>query len=205
LRRRGWNPSVQSTTSRFHGSDLAFKCPAPVHIANIELNEKHGVCVFSVNSSVWRSAPFPCWPPPPRRPSNLDLAFKLITWSSCGCAASCRMLNGEDLSNDSFGSRLDLRNGQRDRGEVALNKIARMDPARRAELFTETANRLDIPESLIEKGFCVCWVLKQLFSIEPFSGRLLFKIKNLTLSERSQLHQTARLVPSRFADAGLRR
>jgi hypothetical protein len=70
---------------------------------------------------------------------------------------------------------LDLRNGQQDRGEVALNKIARMDPAGRAELFAETANRLDIPESLIEKDFWVCWVLKQLFSIKQFSGRLLFK------------------------------
>src|SRR5712691_11336385 len=50
-----------------------------------------------------------------------------------------------------------------------------MDPTRRAELFDETANRLDIPESLIEKDFWVCWVLKQLFSIKQFSGRLLFK------------------------------
>ena len=56
-----------------------------------------------------------------------------------------------------------------------MNKIARMDPARRIELFSETANRLDIPEFLIEKDFWVCWVLKQLFSIEKFSGRLLFK------------------------------
>ena len=56
-----------------------------------------------------------------------------------------------------------------------MNKVARMEPARRAELFAETANRLDIAESLIEKDFWVCWVLKQLFSIKAFSGRLLFK------------------------------
>lgn len=56
-----------------------------------------------------------------------------------------------------------------------MNKIARASAAVRADLFTETANRLDIAEHLIEKDFWVCWILKQLFSIEPFSGRLLFK------------------------------
>ena len=50
-----------------------------------------------------------------------------------------------------------------------------MAPAQRADLFAETANRLDMPESLVEKDFWVCWVLKQLFSIKPFSGRFLFK------------------------------
>ena len=45
----------------------------------------------------------------------------------------------------------------------------------RAELFTETAGRKGLPEAIIEKDFWVCWVLKQLFSIEALSGRLLFK------------------------------
>jgi predicted nucleotidyltransferase component of viral defense system len=30
-------------------------------------------------------------------------------------------------------------------------------------------------KAIIEKDFWVCWVLKQLFSIEALSGRLLFK------------------------------
>jgi hypothetical protein len=45
----------------------------------------------------------------------------------------------------------------------------------RAELFAETADRKALPEAIIEKDFWVCWVLKQLFSIEALSGRLLFK------------------------------
>ena len=49
-----------------------------------------------------------------------------------------------------------------------------MDRNQRGELFRETANRMD-PDAVIEKDFWVCWVLKQLFSIETFSGRLLFK------------------------------
>lgn len=45
----------------------------------------------------------------------------------------------------------------------------------RADLFGETANRMGLSGSVVEKDFWVCWVLKQLFSIEAFSGRLLFK------------------------------
>src|ERR1700680_3588534 len=49
-------------------------------------------------------------------------------------------------------------------------------PAReRADLFAETAARKALPEAIIEKDFWVCWMLKQLFSIEALSGRLLFK------------------------------
>lgn len=49
-------------------------------------------------------------------------------------------------------------------------------PAReRADLFGETANRMGLSGAVVEKDFWVCWVLKQLFSIEAFSGRLLFK------------------------------
>jgi hypothetical protein len=40
-----------------------------------------------------------------------------------------------------------------------------MNAAARAELFAETANRLGLPESLVEKDFWVCWMLGQLFSI----------------------------------------
>jgi Nucleotidyl transferase AbiEii toxin, Type IV TA system len=56
-----------------------------------------------------------------------------------------------------------------------LNQIARMPAGERAEVFAETADRKGLPEAIIEKDFWVCWVLKQLFSIEALSGRLLFK------------------------------
>ena len=42
-------------------------------------------------------------------------------------------------------------------------------------MFAETADRKGLPEAIIEKDFSVCWVLKQLFSIEALSDRLLFK------------------------------
>ena len=56
-----------------------------------------------------------------------------------------------------------------------MNGIARMPADERAEVFAETADRKGLPEAIIEKDFWVCWVLKQLFSIEALSGRLLFK------------------------------
>ena len=56
-----------------------------------------------------------------------------------------------------------------------MNSVARMPANARAELFAETADRKGLPEAIIEKDFWVCWVLKQLFSIEALSGRLLFK------------------------------
>ena len=56
-----------------------------------------------------------------------------------------------------------------------MNGIARMPAAERAEVFAETAARKGLPEAIIEKDFWVCWVLKQLFSIEALSDRLLFK------------------------------
>lgn len=56
-----------------------------------------------------------------------------------------------------------------------MNKVAKLDAAARAELFGETANRRGLPDSLVEKDFWVCWILDQLFSIEEFKGRLLFK------------------------------
>jgi len=56
-----------------------------------------------------------------------------------------------------------------------LNKIACQKAARRAELFGETADRLDLAASLVEKDFWVCWALKQIFSIESLSQTCLFK------------------------------
>jgi len=56
-----------------------------------------------------------------------------------------------------------------------VNKIARMPARQRADLFGETADRMGLSGAVVEKDFWVCWVLKQLFSIEAFSGRLLFR------------------------------
>jgi hypothetical protein len=56
-----------------------------------------------------------------------------------------------------------------------VNKVAQMPARDRADLFAETAARKALPEAIIEKDFWVCWMLKQLFSIDALSGRLLFK------------------------------
>lgn len=56
-----------------------------------------------------------------------------------------------------------------------MNRIARMSADERAAIFAETADRRSLSEAIIEKDFWVCWVLKQLFSIEALKGRLLFK------------------------------
>jgi hypothetical protein len=56
-----------------------------------------------------------------------------------------------------------------------VNNVAQMPARERADLFAETAARKILPEAIIEKDFWVCWMLKQLFSIEALSGRLLFK------------------------------
>jgi len=56
-----------------------------------------------------------------------------------------------------------------------LNSIAQMQTNARAELFAEAADRKGLPDAIVEKDFWVCWVLKQLFSIDALSGRLLFK------------------------------
>lgn len=56
-----------------------------------------------------------------------------------------------------------------------MNKIACMTPQERTDIFTETADHNRLPEAIVEKDFWVCWALKQIFSIEALSGRLLFK------------------------------
>lgn len=56
-----------------------------------------------------------------------------------------------------------------------MNNVARWDVTRRAELFGETASRRGLSEAVIEKDFWVCWTLRQIFSIETFKERLLFK------------------------------
>ena len=54
---------------------------------------------------------------------------------------------------------MDLCDRKEDREEAGLNKVAQMIAAARAELFSETASRLGLPESLVEKDFWVCWTL----------------------------------------------
>jgi hypothetical protein len=56
-----------------------------------------------------------------------------------------------------------------------VNKVAQMPAEERADLFAETAARKALQEAIIEKDFWVCWMLKQLFSIDDLTGRLLFK------------------------------
>ncbi|MCZ2152874.1 MAG: nucleotidyl transferase AbiEii/AbiGii toxin family protein [Bryobacterales bacterium] len=56
-----------------------------------------------------------------------------------------------------------------------MNEIAKSDPARRGEVFSETAARKNLPEAVVEKDFWVCWMLEQLFSLESMKDWLLFK------------------------------
>jgi hypothetical protein len=50
-----------------------------------------------------------------------------------------------------------------------------MNASERAEIFAATADHKGVADAIVEKDFWVCWILKQLFSIDEFSGRLLFK------------------------------
>ena len=56
-----------------------------------------------------------------------------------------------------------------------MDKIARLNPEQRSELFSETSVKMGIDTSLVEKDFWVCWMLKLLFSEPTFSQVLLFK------------------------------
>jgi Nucleotidyl transferase AbiEii toxin, Type IV TA system len=56
-----------------------------------------------------------------------------------------------------------------------VNRIAQLDAAARADIFAETADRVALPEALVEKDFWVCWTLAQIFTIEAFRENLLFK------------------------------
>lgn len=56
-----------------------------------------------------------------------------------------------------------------------MNKVARLSPDERQQLFTETSARRGLPAALIEKDFWVCWVLLQLFTIPELQGHVVFK------------------------------
>jgi hypothetical protein len=56
-----------------------------------------------------------------------------------------------------------------------MDKVAKWSSSDRVDLFNETAARMGLNPVIIEKDFWVCWVLKQLFTISEFDGRLIFK------------------------------
>lgn len=56
-----------------------------------------------------------------------------------------------------------------------MDKVAKLSGSDRADLFNETAARMGLNPVIIEKDFWVCWILKQLFTIEEFDRRLIFK------------------------------
>ena len=56
-----------------------------------------------------------------------------------------------------------------------MDKIARISPEQRAELFQQTAAKFPfLSEAAIEKDFWVCWILKQIF-ISPLKDIVIFK------------------------------
>lgn len=56
-----------------------------------------------------------------------------------------------------------------------MDKIARLAPSERRELFSQTAAKMPyLSEAAIEKDFWVCWMLKQLFE-SPLQDKIIFK------------------------------
>lgn len=56
-----------------------------------------------------------------------------------------------------------------------MNKIARLSPEKRAELIKETAERIQLTHSAVEKDFWVVWVLDKLFRSDSLAGKIIFK------------------------------
>lgn len=56
-----------------------------------------------------------------------------------------------------------------------MDKVATMSAKERGELFALTADKMQLHPVNVEKDFCVCWLLKQLFTIPELSGWLVFK------------------------------
>jgi hypothetical protein len=56
-----------------------------------------------------------------------------------------------------------------------VDNVAQLNRSDRADLFNESAARMGLHPVIIEKDFWVCWILKQIFTIQEFSGRLVFK------------------------------
>ena len=56
-----------------------------------------------------------------------------------------------------------------------MKRIANQSTAERTILFRNTAEKLDLPEAIIEKDFWVCWTLDYLFHDSPWKNQLAFK------------------------------
>jgi len=69
-----------------------------------------------------------------------------------------------------------------------MDGVARLDAKLRADLFNETAARMDIDVAVIEKDFWVCWTLRKLFGLSGDRPSILFK-GGTSLSKAFQLIQ----------------
>ena len=56
-----------------------------------------------------------------------------------------------------------------------MDRVAALSKAARSELFFESAARMGVNATIIEKDFWVCWVLQKIFSSEKLENKLLFK------------------------------
>jgi predicted nucleotidyltransferase component of viral defense system len=56
-----------------------------------------------------------------------------------------------------------------------VQQVATAGKRQRGELFQDTAEEADIDKIIIEKDFWVCWVLQNLYVIDTWRDRLLFK------------------------------
>ncbi len=56
-----------------------------------------------------------------------------------------------------------------------MDRFAVLPASEKAAYFEMTAANLGISPELIEKDFWVCWILKQLFSLEDFGVHITFK------------------------------
>ena len=56
-----------------------------------------------------------------------------------------------------------------------MDSVARLSPAKRRDLFSETAARMNMTPAIAEKDFWVCWTLSKLFAHPDLSRLLMFK------------------------------
>ena len=56
-----------------------------------------------------------------------------------------------------------------------MDTFARRNPAQRIAAIEEAANRLDLPATIIEKDFWVCWTLRRLTEHTALGPHLTFK------------------------------
>ena len=56
-----------------------------------------------------------------------------------------------------------------------MESVARLSPAQRRELFSETGALKGMTAAVVEKDFWVCWTLARLFAHPQLSRLLMFK------------------------------